>query len=220
MMSSSSILQKGDRTSKRALARVCRPVALITPERACRFVQASRFKGEYGMKKFAWVVGGALLLAACGGSQDTRVPVALGSLVTPASAPWLQVEEQAKDVEVRGLDHSLALTPTPSVSEVLQARLRHALQPAYFTDLVVQCEQVFAEMRVDTEATPSSVTLELGSHCTINARGRGSDATYHVSPSMPAPAHGDYAKALASLLATGADDIARQLRANVEATPH
>ena len=47
------------------------------------------------MKKFVWVVGGALLLAACGGSQDTRVPVALGCLVTPTSAPWLQVEQES-----------------------------------------------------------------------------------------------------------------------------
>ena len=172
------------------------------------------------MKKFVWVVGGAMLLAACGGSQETRVPVALGSLVTPASAPWLQVDTQEQDVQVRGLDEPVTLTPMPSVSEVLQARLRHGLEPAYFTDLVVQCEQVFAEMRVDTEATPASITLELGTHCTINARGRGSNATYHVSPSMPAPARADYAKALTSLLATGADDIARQLRANVEATPH
>ncbi|UGB46818.1 hypothetical protein LQ772_05855 [Frateuria edaphi] len=172
------------------------------------------------MKKFAWIAGGALLLAACGGSQDTRVPVALGSLVTPASAPWLQVEQDQQDVEVRGLEDSLTLKPTPPVSEVLQARLRHALEPAYFTDLVVHCEQVFAEMRVDTEATPANVTLELGTHCAINARGLGSDKTYHVSPSMPAPARGDYAKALAALLATGADDIARQLRADVGSTPH
>ncbi|HET6806232.1 MAG TPA: hypothetical protein VFH59_12405 [Frateuria sp.] len=172
------------------------------------------------MKKFAWVVGGALLLAACGGSQDTRVPVSLGSLVTPASAPWLQVEQQSQDVQVRGLDDALTLKPTPPVSEVLQARLRHALQPVYFTDLVVHCEQVFAEMRVDTDATPASVTLELGAHCTINARGLGPDKTYHASPSMPAPARGDYAKALAALLAAGSDDIARQLRADVQATTH
>ena len=172
------------------------------------------------MKKFVWVAGSALLLAACGGSQDTRVPVALGSLVTPASAPWLQVEQEPQDVEVRGLDDALTLKPTPPVSEVLQARLRRALEPAYFTDLVVHCEQVFAEMRVDTEATPANVTLELGTHCAINARGLGSDKTYHVSPSMPSPAGGDYARALASLLATGADDIAGQLRADVEATPH
>lgn len=173
------------------------------------------------MKKFAWVVGSALLLAACGGSQETRVPVALGSLVTPSSAPWLQVDPQDEpDVPVRGLDDAVTLTPTPSVSDVLQARLRHALEPSYFTDLVVHCEQVSSEMRMDTEATPASITLELGAHCTINARGLGSNATYHASPSMPAPAHPDYAKALASLLATGADDIARQLRTDVDATPH
>lgn len=168
------------------------------------------------MKKFAWVVGAALLLAACGGSQETRVPVDLGSLVTPASAPWLQVDEQSRDVAVRGLDESVTLTPAPPVSEVLQARLRHALEPVYFTDLVVHCEQVSAEMRVDSEAAPASITLELGTHCTINARGLRSDATYRASPSMPA--RGDYAKALASLLATGADDIAAQLRADVVAT--
>jgi hypothetical protein len=170
------------------------------------------------MKKFAWVVGSALLLAACGGSQETRVPVPLGSLVTPASAPWLQVDPQDEpDVPVRGLDDTVTLTPTPSVSDVLQARLRNALEPAYFTDLVVHCEQVFSEMRVDAEATPASITLELGTHCTINARGPGSNATYHASPSMPAPAQADYGKALASLLATGADDIAQQLRRDVEA---
>ena len=172
------------------------------------------------MKKFVWVVGGALLLAACGGSQDTRVPVALGTLVTPASAPWLQVEQESQDVEVRGLEDSLTLKPTPPVSEVLQARLRQALESAYFTDLVVHCEQVFAEMRVDTEATPATVTLELGTHCTINARGLGPDKTYHVSPSMPAPARADYAKALTALLAKGADEIAAQLRADVQATSH
>ena len=171
------------------------------------------------MKKFAWVVGSTLLLAACGGSQETRVPVALGSLVAPSSAPWLQVDPQDEpEVPVRGLDDTVTLAPTPSVSDVLQARLRHALEPVYFTDLVVHCEQVFAEMRVDSDATPASITLELGTHCTIVARGRSSNATYHASPSMPAPAHADYAKALASLLATGADDIAGKLRADVKAT--
>jgi hypothetical protein len=170
------------------------------------------------MKKFGWVAGGALLLAACGGSQDTRVPVALGSLVAPSSAPWLQVDQQAQDVQVRGLDQSLTLTPTPPVSEVLQARLRHALQSAYFTDLVVHCEEVSSEMRVDSDATPPAVTLELGTRCTINARGLVSSHGYHAQPTLPVPADGDYARTLASLLATGADDIARQLRADVQAS--
>jgi hypothetical protein len=169
------------------------------------------------MKKFAWVVGGAMLLAACGGAQDVRAPVALDSLVTPISAPWLQVDQQAQDVEVRGLDHSVTLTPQPSVSAVLQSRLRQSLQPNYFTDLIVGCEQVFAEMRVDADATPNNITLELGTHCTINARGRISSRTYHVQPSMPVPAHRDYAKALSTLLATGTEDIAGQLRADINA---
>lgn len=168
------------------------------------------------MSKLGWVMGGALLLAACGGSQETRTSVALGSLVVPASAPWLQVESQPQDVQVRGLDQALTLAPTPSVAEVLQARLRHALQSAYFTDLVVHCEQVFAEMRADTEAEQPTLTLELGARCTINARGRISSERYHVQPSMRAPAQPDYAKALSSLLASGADMIGAQLRADVQ----
>lgn len=168
------------------------------------------------MNRFGWVAAAALLLAACG-AQDTRVPVALGELVTPASAPWLQVEQQEQDVQVRGLDESVTLTPTPPVSEVVQARLRHALQPAYFTDLVIQCERPSAEMRVDTEATPSTVTLALGTRCLINARGRVSSRAYHAQPTQPAPADGHYAKVLSALLATGADDIAGQLRTDVEA---
>lgn len=170
------------------------------------------------MHKFVGVAVATLLLAACGGSQDTRVPVALGSLVTPASAPWLQVEQKSQDVEVRGLDESLTLNPAPSVAEVLQARLRHALQPIYFSDLVIQCDQVSAEVRVDTDATPPKATLELGTHCAINARGLYSSHDYHVSPSMPAPAAGGYDKAFAALLASGSDDIAQQLRADVQAT--
>lgn len=169
------------------------------------------------MKQFGWVAAGALLLAACGGSQDTRVPVALGSLMAPASAPWLQVDQNEQDVQVRGLDESLTLAPTPPVSEVLQARLRAALQPVYSTDLVVHCEQPSAEMRADTEATPANLTLELGTRCTISARGPTSSHAYHVQPSAPVPAGGDYAKALSALLAAGADDIASQLRADVEA---
>lgn len=168
------------------------------------------------MNRFVWVAGAALLLAACG-SQDTRVPVALDHLVTPASAPWLQVEQQAQDVEVRGLDESVTLTPAPPVSEVLQSRLRHALQPTYFTDLVVHCERPSAEMRVDTDATPSTVTLALGTRCLINARGRISSRAYHAQPAQPAPGDGNYAKALGALLATGSDDIAGQLRKDVNA---
>lgn len=167
------------------------------------------------MNKFVWVAGATVLLAACG-AQDTRVPVALGSLVTPASAPWLQVEQQAQDVQVRGLDEALTLTPTPPVSEVLQARLRHAVRSAYSTDLVIHCERPSAELRVDTDATPSTVTLELGTRCLINARGRVSSRAYHAQPAQPVPADGDYAKVLAALLATGSDDIAREMRADVQ----
>lgn len=168
------------------------------------------------MNKLGWVIGGALLLAGCG-SQDTRMPVALGSLVMPASAPWLQVEQQSQDVQVRGLDNALTLTPTPPVSEVLQARLRHALQPLYYTDLVVDCTQPSAEMLAATDEAPHTVTLMLATRCTINARGLVSTHDYRVQPALPVPADGNYARALAALLATGSDDIAARLRADIPA---
>lgn len=170
------------------------------------------------MNKRVWVAAATLWLSACGGSQDTRVPVALGSLVVPASAPWLQVEQQPMDVQVRGVDPAVTLNPAPPVSDVLQARLRHALAPVYTTDLVVSCDQVSAEIRVDTDATPAQATLELRTHCAITARGVSSVHDYHVSPSMPAPSSGAYGPVLAALLATGSDQIAQQLGADVQAT--
>lgn len=169
------------------------------------------------MKKSVWMLAAALSLSACG-SQPARVPVALGELVTPASAPWLHVDQTARNVAVRGLDDEVMLEPSPSVPEVVQSRLRHALEPVYFTDLVVECGEVASEMRVDSEATPASVTLELVMHCTINARGRISAHDYHVQPSMRAPAGGAYAKALQALLPTGADEIAGRLRSDVQAS--
>jgi hypothetical protein len=170
------------------------------------------------MMKRMLVAGGiAMLLAACGG-QDTRTPVVLGQLVVPASAPWLTVEQSSFDLPVRGLDQSLVLNPSPSVTAVLQSQLRHALQSDYFTDLVVGCDGVKADMRVDQDATPNSVGLELSTHCTINARGFVYKHDYRVQPSMPVPADGDYRGALTSLLGTGSKDLADQLTTDVAAS--
>lgn len=167
------------------------------------------------MIKRMMVVGSvALLLAACGG-KDTRTPVVLGQLVVPTSAPWLTVEQSSFDVPVHGLDESVVLNPSPAVSAVVQSQLRQGVQPAYFTDLVVGCEGVKAEMRVDQDATPNSVGLQLSTKCTINARGFVYRHDYQVDPSMPVPANGDYRAAFTSLLGTGAKDIASQLAADV-----
>ena len=169
------------------------------------------------MKKQIGVIGCALLLGACGG-QDTRTPVALDSLVVPTTAPWLQVEQKPMDLVVRGLDPSLTLTPAPSVPAVLQAQLRQALQTSYITNLVVTCTDVEARMQLDTDATPNSVTLALSLHCTTNAQGLVSSRDYRAQPAIPAPADGDYRKALVALLATGSADIAGQLNADVLAS--
>ena len=101
------------------------------------------------------------------------------------------------------------------MSEVVQARLRQALQPMYYTDLVVDCTQPSAEMLADTDNTPHTVTLMLATRCTINARGLVSAHDYRAQPALPVPADGNYARVLTALLATGDDDIAAHLRADI-----
>lgn len=178
------------------------------------------------MKRQMLTLGCVLLLGACGG-QDTRTPVALDNLVVPASAPWLQVEQKPLDVVVRGLDTPLVLAPTPSLAAVLQAQLRQALQASYITNLVVACAGVEAQMRVDSDATPASVALELGLRCTVNAQGFVSVHDYRVQPSLPVPADADYRKALTALLDTASKDVGARLKAdvlaskgNLQRTPH
>ncbi|KRE89396.1 hypothetical protein ASG87_03385 [Frateuria sp. Soil773] len=171
------------------------------------------------MTKRSWAAAAAaLLLAACGGEQ-VRTPVALGHLVAPVSAPWLTVEQSTFDLAVRGTDEPVLLDPQPSVPAVLQSTLRHEVQPLYFTDLIVGCNNVGAEVRVRTEDdAPSRVGLDLSLRCRIDARGLISSHDYRVRPDMPVPADGDYAKAFASLLDGGSHDIARQLAADVAAS--
>lgn len=174
------------------------------------------------MMKRVWATGAAaLLLAACGG-KDTRTPVALDHLVGPTSAPWFTVEQSTFDVPVRGADESVVLNPQPPIPEVLQAQLREALQPAYFTDLIVGCSRVKLEMRVDNgdddDNAPSKVGLDLSLQCRIDARGFITTHDYRVHPDMPVPAGADYKKALVTLLDAGARDIAGRLTNDVEAS--
>ncbi|WP_049621531.1 hypothetical protein [Frateuria defendens] len=161
----------------------------------------------------------ALSLCACGGGQDTHRPVPLGSLVVPNSAPWLNVEPVSFDLPVRGVDDTVVLSPSPSVAEALQAQLRRALQPSYFTDLVVGCGRPKAELRVEQQDdAPSRARLDLTVHCTINARGFTTNADYRAQPVLPVPADKDYGKLFVTLLDRASKDIAARLDADVRSS--
>jgi hypothetical protein len=181
--------------------------------------QALRNDGGVIMKQVALAVGAVLLLAAC--SHDVRMDVPLGTAVAPGVAPWLQVAKGPEQVEVKGLERKLVLTPAPALADALQSSLRRALAPDYFTDLTVGCDSLDAGMKVDRDDAPGKVAMNLSLHCTINARGYVSRHDYAARPTGDVAADADdsaYAHALPGLLEAAAADIAGHLRADIGAS--
>lgn len=175
--------------------------------------------GESSMKRIALAVGATLLLAAC--SHDVRLSVPLGSRVAPGTAPWLQVAAGQEQIEVKGLEQKLLLTPAPALSVALQSELGKALQADYFTDLTVACDAPDAGMKVDQDDAPGKVAMDLHLHCRVNARGFISNDTYEATPSTSVAADAGtsaYAHALPVLLDAAAQDIAGHLRADIAAS--
>jgi hypothetical protein len=164
-------------------------------------------------------VAGTLLLAACG--HDTRTTAALGTLVVPNQAPWLILAPGPDKLDVKGLEQSVQLQPDPPLATALEAQLRAAVQPDYFTNLTIGCNDLKAQMRGGSEDAPDRVDLELALHCTINARGYVSQHDYESSSSTTVPTGSDadaYARALAVLLRDGAGRIATQLKPDVRSS--
>jgi hypothetical protein len=174
------------------------------------------------MKRFL-VVGVAMaLLSACGG-QDVHAPVPIGNLVKPGTAPWLTVAGGVDKLEVRGLDHKLILEPSPDLTAAVQSQLGAQLQADYFQDLVVTCTGLTTTMRVDEDKSPGSVAMDLGLHCAVWSRGFDTNHDYKAQVSANvASGNGDqaYAQALPELLASGAGDIANQLRGDLQKLAH
>lgn len=176
------------------------------------------------MKRIAWAMGACMLVAAC--SHDVRLAVPLGNMVTPGTAPWLQVAQGPEQVEVKGLEQKLVLTPAPALATALQSTLGKSLQSDYFTDLTVSCDSLDARMKVDQDDAPGKVAMDLSLRCTINARGFVSHGSYSAAPVTDVAANagsGAYAKALPVLLDAAARDIAGHLHADIAANkgnPH
>lgn len=170
------------------------------------------------MKRIVLAVGATMLLAAC--SHDVRLAVPLGSMVVPGTAPWLQVQQGPEQVEVKGLQQKLVLTPAPALATALQSALGKSLQPDYFTDLTVSCDSLDARMKADRDDAPGKVAMDLSLRCTINARGFISHGSYVAAPVAEVAANagsGAYARALPTLLDAAAKDIAGRLQADIAA---
>jgi hypothetical protein len=176
------------------------------------------------MKRIALAVGATLLLGAC--SHDVRLAVPLGNMVAPGTAPWLQVAPGPEQVEVKGLEQKLVLTPAPALATALQSALGKSLQSDYFTDLTVSCDSLDAGMKVDQDDAPGKVAMELSLRCTINERGFVSHGDYSAKPVTDVAANagsGAYAKALPVLLEAAAKDMAGHLHADIasnKGNPH
>jgi hypothetical protein len=176
------------------------------------------FDGGVVMKRIALAAGAALLLGACG--HDVRVAAPLGGMVAPGVAPWLQVAPGPEQVEVKGVEQKVVLTPAPALATALQSALGKALQADYFTDLTVGCDAPDAGMKVDQDDAPGKVALDLSLRCTVDARGYVSHGSYESRPTADVAADADaaaYANALPGLLDAAAKDIAGHLHADIAA---
>jgi len=170
------------------------------------------------MARGAGLAAVVLALAACGG-QKAREIAPMDALVVPAFAPWISVEPTQGDLQVRGLDEKVVLTPSRPVSEVLQAQLRQALQPAYISNLTLACERVKTDLRVRHEDDkPSVATLDISMRCTTNARGFITRSEPHLEPTAQVNAQTDYPRLFVSLLDNASKDLATKLQADIDAS--
>lgn len=174
--------------------------------------------GETMFKRIAISGLAALALSACGG-QKTRTEVPLDQLVPPSSAPWINVDATSGDLQVRGLDEKVILTPSRPVSEVVQAQLRSALQPEYISNLTVACEGMKYDLRVKHEDdAPSTALFDISMRCTTNARGYITRSDLRAQPTAQVNAQTDYSKLLVTLLDGASKDLVEKVRADIAAS--
>jgi hypothetical protein len=172
--------------------------------------------------KRLWVIGAAALLSACGG-QVAHAPVPIGNLVKPGTTPWLTVTGGEDKLEVRGLDHKLILEPSPDLAAAVQSQLGTQLQSSYFQDLVVTCSSLDTALRVDEKKAPGEMQLEMSLHCGVWSHGFDAKHDYKVQVSTAVSGRASdqgYAQTLPALLASGASEVASQLRGDLQTFAH
>ena len=161
----------------------------------------------------------AVLLSACGGKAVIDADASRMVAASPDS-PWLTVENKGAAVlNVKGLDTTAHVQVAPDVVSVIQAQLRHDLQPKYFTDLIVGCRNMQVVVAAAPKADTPVTTIDMQADCRIVARGKVVAKAYRVSQSMPLnAAEPRFDVQVPALLQSASRDLATQLWADVVAT--
>jgi len=169
--------------------------------------------------KHVVAAGAVLLLSGCGGRTMIESDMSRLVSASPAS-PWLTVENPGIAVlTVTGLDEKQKVQVSPDVASVVEARLRTALQPKYFTDLIVNCRGLQVDVRAKSEAEPPSLDIDLALGCRIVARGLVATKSYRVQRSEKIdPAAPRLDTAVPSLIDAASTELADRVWADVMAT--
>ena len=169
-------------------------------------------------------VGAALavvMLSGCGGKTMIESDMSGAVAASPAS-PWLTVQGAGQTVvTVTGLDAKTKVQVTPDLDAVVQAHVRSALQPKYFTDLIINCRglEVVVTAKTEDDSAVTDANLDLSASCRIVARGIVVSKGYRVHQSSPIdPPAPHFDTVLPALIRGASNQLADQLWADTVAT--
>jgi hypothetical protein len=132
--------------------------------------------------KCAAAMAAVTMLSACGGKTMIESDMSRIVAASPAS-PWLTLENKGDHVvSVSGLPASAKVQVSPDIASAVEAELRTALQPKYFTDLIIGCRGLQVTTAVlNPDVEPNALaTMNLVVNCRIVARGVVVSKAYHV----------------------------------------
>lgn len=172
------------------------------------------------MIKQVLTVAAVLALSGCGGKAVIESDMSRVVDASPAS-PWLTVEGKTGSIlTVKGLDEKAKVQVSPDIASVVQAQVRTALQPRYFTDLIVNCRdlEVLVSAKADDETAPAAANLDLAVTCRIVARGPVVSKTYRLRQTAPFnPAAPRFDVLVPKLIEAASGELAEKLWADVPA---
>jgi hypothetical protein len=175
---------------------------------------------KFAVTKYAVVATAVMMLSACGGKTMIESDMSRTVAASPAS-PWLTLENKGDHVvSVSGLPTSAKVDVSPDIASAVEAGLRTALQPKYFTDLIIGCRGLQTTTSVRTpDGEPSVATMEMVVNCRIVARGVIVSKGYRVSQGAPVQPDAPHLDTLVPKLISGATaQLADQVWADVVAT--
>lgn len=175
---------------------------------------------KFALTKYAMTATAVMMLSACGGKTMIESDMSRAVAASPAS-PWLTVENKGDHVvAVSGLPTSAKVQVTPDIPSAVEAGLRTALQPKYFTDLIIGCRGLQQTTSVRSpDGEPSVATMDMVVNCRIVARGVIVSKSYRVSQGAPVQPDAPHLDTLVPKLISGATaQLADQVWADVVAT--